>query len=66
MGIAREEIMAFGDGANDIHLMREVGSGVAMSNAIEAVKEAADYIAGSNDEDGVAEFLETYVLDRKS
>lgn len=66
MGIAREEIMAFGDGANDIHLMREVGSGVAMSNAIEAVKKAADYIAGSNDEDGVAEFLETYVLDRKS
>ncbi len=54
--------MAFGDGANDLDMMKEVGIGVAMSNGKEEIKEAADYIAASNDEDGVARFLEEYVL----
>ncbi len=62
LGISREEIMAFGDGANDLDMMKEVGTGVAMSNGKEEIKEAADYIAASNDEDGVARFLEEYVL----
>lgn len=62
LGIQREEIMAFGDGSNDLKMMREVGIGVAMANAQEAVKEAADYIAASNDEEGVAHFIEEYVL----
>lgn len=62
LGISREEIMAFGDGANDLDMMKEVGIGVAMSNGKEEIKEAADYIAASNDEDGVARFLEEYVL----
>ena len=54
--------MAFGDGANDLKMIRSVGIGVAMSNGIEEVKEAADYIALSNDEEGVARFIEEYVL----
>lgn len=62
LGIRREEIMAFGDGSNDLQMMREVGIGVAMANAKEEIKEAADYIAASNDEDGVAGFLEEFVL----
>lgn len=62
LGISREEIMAFGDGANDLDMMKEVGIGVAMGNGKEEIKEAADYIAASNDEDGVARFLEEYVL----
>lgn len=62
LGISREEIMAFGDGANDLDMMKEVGIGVAMDNGKEEIKEAADYIAASNDEDGVARFLEEYVL----
>lgn len=62
LGVKREEIMAFGDGSNDLKMMKEVGIGVAMENALEAIKEAADYIAASNDEDGVARFIEEYVL----
>ena len=58
LGIRREEIMAFGDGDNDIAMLREAGFGVAMANADEQVKAAADYITLSNEEEGVAEAIE--------
>lgn len=63
LGIPREEIMAFGDGTNDRKMLEKVGTGVAMSNGTEEVKAAADYITVSNDEEGVARFIEQYVLD---
>ena len=63
LGIPREEIMAFGDGNNDLKMLKEVGTGVAMENAIPSVKEAADYVTLSNDEEGVAKFIEKYILD---
>lgn len=63
LGVRREEIMAFGDGANDLYMMREVGIGVAMENGTKEIKEAADYIAASNDQEGVARFIEAYVLE---
>lgn len=62
LGIRREEIMAFGDGDNDMVMLREVGFGVAMGNAEEQVKNAADYITLTNDEEGVAEAIEKFVL----
>ena len=62
LGIRREEIMAFGDGDNDIAMLREAGFGVAMANADEQVKAAADYITLSNEEEGVAEAIERLVL----
>ena len=62
LGIRREEIMACGDGANDIAMLREAGLGVAMENALDTVKEAADVITLSNDCDGVAAAIEKYVL----
>lgn len=62
LGIRREEIMACGDGDNDAAMLREAGFGVAMANAEEKVKEAADYITRSNEEDGVAEAIEKFVL----
>ncbi|MGF0033293.1 Cof-type HAD-IIB family hydrolase [Bariatricus sp. SGI.154] len=62
LGIRREEIMAFGDGSNDLYMMQEVGTGVAMENGTKEVKEAADYITASNDQEGVARFIEEYVL----
>ena len=62
LGIPRESIMACGDGDNDVHLLREVGFGVAMANAQPQVKEAADYITASNDEDGVACAIEKFAL----
>lgn len=62
LGIRREEIMACGDGDNDTIMLREVGVGVAMGNAEEQVKEAADHITLTNEEEGVAEAIEKFVL----
>ena len=63
LGISREEIMACGDGDNDTVMLREVGLGVAMANAEEQVKEAADYITLSNEEDGAAMAIEKFALE---
>lgn len=62
LGIHREEIMAVGDGSNDIAMLREAGLGVAMENATEAVKAAADVVTLSNDQEGAATAIEKYVL----
>ena len=62
LGICREEIMACGDGDNDVEMLREAGFGVAMENAEEEVKRAADYITETNDEDGAAKAIERFVL----
>lgn len=62
LGIKRTEIMACGDGDNDIRMLQEVGFGVAMANATEAVKQAANYITLSNEEDGVADAIEKFAL----
>ena len=62
LGIRREEIMACGDGDNDVTMLREVGFSVAMGNAEETVKQAADYITETNDEDGAAKAIERYAL----
>jgi hydroxymethylpyrimidine pyrophosphatase-like HAD family hydrolase len=52
-----EQTAAFGDADNDVDMLRWVGCGVAMANAPGDVQEAADCIADSNDEDGVARIL---------
>ena len=62
LGIRREEIMAVGDGSNDIVMLREAGLGVAMENATDEVKAAADVITLSNDQEGAAAAIEKYVL----
>lgn len=63
LGIAPEETMAFGDGNNDLALLEKAGTGVAMKNGIEEIKRAADETTEkTNDEEGVAQFIETYVL----
>ena len=56
-GIAEAEICAVGDDVNDIPMLRAAGLGVAMGNALPAVKAAADRIAPSHDEDGLAEVV---------
>jgi Cof subfamily protein (haloacid dehalogenase superfamily) len=58
LGIRREAIIAVGDGENDIPLLREAGLAVAMGNARPTTRAAADRIVPSNDEDGLAVFLE--------
>ncbi|MBQ6254809.1 MAG: Cof-type HAD-IIB family hydrolase [Bacteroidales bacterium] len=57
IGVGPEECMAFGDGGNDIPMLRHVGTGVAMANAPDEVKAAADYVTGPVDEDGVVTAL---------
>lgn len=57
LGIKQEETIAFGDGYNDISMIKYAGLGVAMSNGCKPIKEVADYIASDNDHDGIAEVL---------
>lgn len=65
LGFTAENAMCFGDGSNDVSMLRAAGVGVAMANAEEAVVlEAADFVAPSCDEDGVAQFLEQHLLRR--
>lgn len=54
LGIKQEEVIAFGDGYNDLSMIEYAGVGVAMGNAVEGVKEKANIITLSNDEDGIA------------
>lgn len=56
-GFDLSETIAFGDGGNDIPLLRAAGIGVAMGQASEQVKSAADYVTGSPDEDGIRNAL---------
>lgn len=60
LGYKPEETAAFGDGQNDISMLKYAGLGVAMANADEKVKEAADEITLSNEQDGIAHVLERY------
>ena len=62
-GIALSELAAFGDDNNDIEMLRDCGIGVAVANAIDPVKTAADHICRSNDEDGIAKWIEETILD---
>lgn len=61
-GITPEEIMAFGDGANDTDMLRYAGTGVAMGNACEEVRCQADYVTSGVDEDGIAQALAHFGL----
>jgi hypothetical protein len=61
-GIAREEIMAVGDNHNDLTMLRYAGLGVVMGNAEEEMKQAGFALTSSNEEDGVAEAIERFIL----
>ena len=62
LGILPEEMMAFGDAQNDMDMITYAGIGVAMGNAKECVKEVADYVTDSVDEDGIVNALRYYGL----
>ena len=61
LGFGLAECMSFGDGLNDLTMVRDAGLGVAMANAAPEVLAAAKHVTLSNDEDGVAAALETYL-----
>ena len=61
-GLTPEEIIAFGDGENDIEMLAFAGIGVAMGNADERAKAVADYVTSDIDDDGIAKALRYYGL----
>lgn len=62
MHISPGQTLAFGDGGNDEALLAAAGTGVAMGNAIERIKALADDVTLSNEEDGVADYIERRLL----
>lgn len=61
LGIDISELIAFGDGGNDIDMIKAAGCGVAMANGCDEIKRCADIITRTNDEEGVAYILEKYI-----
>ena len=62
MGLDPRYTMAFGDGGNDSSMIRKAGIGVAMGNALDSLKQEADYITTSVDEDGILNALQHFNL----
>ncbi len=58
LNVSREQVMAFGDGLNDMSMIVDAGIGVAMGNATDDIRRAADLVTASNDDDGVAAVVE--------
>ncbi|MDD4601247.1 5-amino-6-(5-phospho-D-ribitylamino)uracil phosphatase YcsE [bioreactor metagenome] len=61
--VKREEILTIGDSANDLSMIEYAGLGIAMGNATDVVKQKADYITNSNDNEGVANAIRKFVLE---
>lgn len=62
LNISFSEVAAFGDDFNDVEMLKACGIGIAVDNAITEAKDAADYICDSNDNDGVASWIERNIL----
>ena len=62
LGITREETATIGDGENDLSMFRGAGLKIAMGNAVPLLKEKSDCITSSNDQDGVAKAVESFIL----
>ena len=62
LGLTREQMIACGDGYNDLTMIKYAGLGVAMENAVLPVRNAADYITASNNDDGVGLVVEKFML----
>ncbi|NLC37783.1 MAG: HAD family phosphatase [Clostridia bacterium] len=60
--VEQEQVMGIGDSYNDLEMFKYAGFSVVMGNAEPAVKEAADYVTLTNDDDGVAEALEKFII----
>jgi len=66
LGISREEIIAIGDAGNDKEMIKYAGLGVAMANAEDEIKNMADFITKSNEEDGVSCVIDKFILSKRS
>lgn len=65
MGLFDKNLMACGDGWNDLPMIQYAGMGVAMGNAVPPVKAAADYVTADNDHDGVGLAVEKFILEEE-
>ena len=66
LGLTKDNVMALGDGLNDLSMIEFAGMGVAVDNANPVLKEAADFISKSNDEDGFAYAIEKFILNNEN
>lgn len=62
LGLVAEQVICVGDAGNDIDMLKYAGLGVAMENAFDEVKEVAEYVTKSNEEDGVAHVIDKFML----
>lgn len=62
LGMSKDEMIAIGDGFNDLSMIKYAGMGIAMQNAQQVVKDNADFITLSNEEDGVAYAVEKFIF----
>ena len=63
MYISKERVMCVGDSNNDLAMLRYAGMGVAMGNASDRIKEQADYVTDSNDDDGIVKVIEKFMTE---
>jgi len=66
IGLRKEQMICCGDGYNDLTMIRFAGLGVAMGNAQESVKSAADYVTASNDNNGILKVIEKFIWGKAS
>src|SRR5699024_12154323 len=64
-GIAREDVIVFGDEMNDVSMFEVAGTGVAMANAVDSIINMADFVTKSNNEDGIAHYVENFLLNKE-
>jgi len=61
LGLTMDQMICCGDGFNDVTMIEAAGLGVAMSNAQDVVKEAADYVTASNDKEGIVQVIQRFL-----
>lgn len=64
-GIDKKDVIVFGDEMNDVSMFEVAGTGVAMGNAVDTIKSMADFVTKTNNEDGIAYYLENFLLKRE-
>ncbi len=64
LGLKQSELIAIGDNQIDASMIEYAGLGVAVGNALDEIKEIADYISADNDHEGVTEVIEKFILEK--
>lgn len=65
LGLTMDDVMAFGDAQNDIQMIKEVGIGVAMGNAMDEVKAVADYVCDTNENNGIGKTIDALLAGKE-